>query len=236
MNQVIILVEDDIIISKIISFKLQKQGFIVYKTHTGDSVKRMVIRHTPDCILLDIRLPKMSGYEVFNQLKKYYLGSIIFFTEQSSEKSEIIGLGLGADDFINKNQSFNILLARINRVLKQNEIKSGYIKHQKRHDVIIGSLHFNKKEMSCSFNNKNIKLSSDNLELLYFFILNKNRVITRDELYITLRGVTYDGVSRGMDIAISRLKHKLLEAGMHKDIIDSFRGKGYLFDSNLLSY
>lgn len=223
MKTTILLVEDDSIVSAALKVKLEKKGHIVLQAYNGGAVQKMVIRHSPDCIVLDIGLPNISGYEVCQDLKKYYKGPIIFLTGNNTNEAEIAALQLGADDFINKERKFDIFYYRISRLLKNNSVEKVSV-----HEIRFGTFIFNNRTHQCSFNNQRIVLSKDESELLYYLLINKSSVISRDDLYLSLKGYQYDGISRGMDLNISRLKEKLTLGGVCKDLICSIRGKGYI--------
>lgn len=232
MYQSILLIEDDKITSRIISSKLEKKGFVVYQVYNGEAVKKSVLRNTPDCIILDIGLPRTTGYIVFKSLKNYYKGPIVFFTGDKSESVEALSLKLGVDDFVSKNKSFNVLYQRVSRLIKAPSNQVAQLKSN--YTIKIGDFFFNKKYFQCFYNNKEILLTNDEYELLYFLLIFKDRLLTRNDLYLALKGVSYDGMSRSIDVAISRLKDKLCNAGINKKIISTKRGKGYLFNTKEL--
>lgn len=229
----ILLVEDDKFISTALTRRLEDKGYTVYQVYDGAAVERMTIRHVPDCIILDIGLPKTSGYEVFHGLKKFYKGPIIFLTSQSTDQAEITCLRLGADDFITKKTNFNVFYERIKRAIN-NYINVTDIAHNNMNTINLGEFAFDKKNFQCKYHNKNITLTSVESELLYYMLINKDKLITRDELYRSIKGITYNGTSRAIDVNISRLKVKLIVAGAHSKVISSIRGKGYILVSTSL--
>ncbi|WNC71217.1 response regulator transcription factor [Thalassotalea psychrophila] len=229
-NTSVLIVEDDKIVSFTLKRQLEAQGFIVHQAFKGDAVDRMVIRHTPDCILLDIGLPNINGYDVCINLREYYKGPIVFLTGNDTDDAELKGLQIGADDFIAKNRSFKVLLARLLRLLEskhevQNANKAFYL----------GAFKFDKHLHLCEFEDEEISLTNDEYELLYFLLINKNTVVTRDKAYQTLKGISYNGLSRGMDVSISRLKAKLVQAGICSDFIKTVRSKGYRLSTQSLT-
>lgn len=229
-NTSILIVEDDKIVSFTLKRLLEAQGFIVQQAFKGDAVDRMVIRHTPDCILLDIGLPNINGYDVCINLREYYKGPIIFLTGNDTDEAELKGLQLGADDFIQKNRPFKVLLARLMRLI---EFKNTIPNANK--SLHLGSFKFNKYLHVCEYQNQEITLTNDEYELLYFLLINQDTVVTRDKAYQTLKGISYNGVSRGMDVSISRLKAKLVSAGINSGVINTIRSKGYRFSSKSLT-
>ncbi len=227
MKKSILIVEDDVLISTVLKRQLEAKGHIVYQAFKGDVVKRTVLRDMPDCIVLDIDLPNMNGFEVFQDLKQFYKGPIVFLTSKSSEHNELTGLKLGAADFINKQKSFEVFYQRIHKLLTDTTA----LKKDEDYQMQFGSFLFDKKLFQCGFSNNNIKLTSDEFELLYYLLINKDRLITRDEFYIILKGYPYDGMNRNIDVGISRLKDKLSKGGVDRHVITAVRGKGYILDS-----
>lgn len=226
----ILLVEDDVLVAKVLQKKLMKEGFNVFHCYDARTVKRTVLKHTPDCVLLDINLPGTSGYEVLSSLKKYYQCPVILLTSHTEEDVEIKGLKLGADDFVVKTTSFSILFERIKKVIdKKNQVEL----FRGNNDIQIGDLYFSKKHSRCLVGKKNINLSNDEFDMLYYFLLKKDNVISRDELYLALKGIPYDGQSRGVDVGVSRLRSKFESVGLSRDIISPLRGKGYTLISNM---
>lgn len=231
MKKSILIVEDDILISSTLKKQLIAKGHIVYQAFKGDVVKRTVLREMPDCIVLDIDLPNMNGFEAFKDIKSFYKGPVIFLTGKNTEQYELTGLKLGANDFIDKNKSFEVFYQRLTKFLKDSDDDQENDGYQMR----FGSFLFDKKMFQCGFSDNNIKLTSDEFELLYYFLINKDRLITRDELFIILKGYPYDGINRNIDVGISRLKEKLVNAGVDKSVIAAVRGKGYILDSEKLT-
>lgn len=217
-----------------ITSHVERHGFISYRVNQLANIERTVFRHAPDCIIVDVSSIEISIQDIYSKLKKYFSVPVIVLTTPFSYKVEVAALNLGVDDVVTINNCTDVLIARIRRALRFQTAKASIYPINTPHLLSFAGLVIDKKLFICSFMNKAFKLSLDSFELLYFFILNKNRVITRDELYLSLRGLPYDGISRGIDIAISRLKSKLIEVNISEDIILSFRGKGYMFDAQKL--
>jgi DNA-binding response OmpR family regulator len=226
----ILLVEDDKVVSTLLKKKLESKGYIVYPVYRGDSVRKNVIRHAPDCVVLDVGLPDIDGYQVCQQLREFYDGPIMFLTGHGSSADELKGLTVGADDFVSKDKDFEVFHLRLNKLLSSQGAKKTLGHYQ----IDLGCLTFDKKQFRCEVADQAVPLTSEEAELLYFLLVNKDRLVTRDELYMTLKGCEYDGVSRSMDISISRLKAKLAVGPVTKQLISSVRFKGYIFNSQHL--
>lgn len=231
IDKSILIVEDNKIISLALKKKFEQQGYVVYQAFSGDVVERIVIRYSPNCILLDIGLPNVSGFEVCQELNAYYKGPIVFLTADDSPETEVKSIQLGGADFILKTRPFSVIHARVEHHLQKSN-KSADIEQD---ELIMDNFYFNKKNHLCKYKNKVIELSNHEFELLYFLLIHKNELLSRDHIYKSLKGIEYDGVSRGLDISISRIKKKLTAAGLHKNLITTVRSKGYKLQSERLA-
>ncbi len=229
INKSILIVEDDKVISLALKRQFEAKGYVVHQAFTADVVERIVIRHLPTCILLDIKLPKSSGFDVFEQLQPHYQGPIVFLTADETPEIEIKGIGMGAAEFILKNRPFEVIYSRIERLLN-NQVDA-----KSKVNFSIGDFTFNKREHICQYKHQVIELTQHEYELLYFFLIHKNTLLSRDHIYKSLKGIEYDGVSRGIDLTISRIKKKLTTAGLNKNVIITVRSKGYKLQSKYLN-
>ncbi|WP_371378368.1 response regulator transcription factor [Thalassotalea aquiviva] len=223
----ILIVEDNKIISLALKKKFESKGYIVHQAFRGDVVERLVIRHSPSCVLLDIGLPHVSGFDVCEELKTHYDGPVIFLTADETSGSELKGIKLGADDFIVKTRPFEVIHARVERLL-------GFEKDHKDNqpsEIVLGKFLFNKRHHYCKYDDQLIEFSNHEFELLYFLLIHKDALLSRDHIYLSLKGINYDGISRGIDISISRIKKKLVNAGLNKEVIITIRSKGYKLQS-----
>ena len=224
----ILYVEDDLVSAKIVSRYLEKKGVLVSHVSNGSNIRYHILRENPDCLLLDIFLPGPSGYDLVLLVKEFYQGPIIFLSNSKSEKAEIHSFDLGIDEFIGKNESLELLYARIKRFFSEPKSKREVV--DDLWVVRLGGLTVDKKSYTCMWGRKSINLTKDEIKTLYYFMSNAGRVISREELYIALTGVAYDGLSRGIDIKVSRIRDKISKVGINKDVLVSFRGEGYKFD------
>jgi DNA-binding response OmpR family regulator len=228
----ILLVEDDVLVSEILSKKLEDRGHIVHKAYNGELALHKMLRNTPDLIVLDINLPKMSGIDVFLKLKAFYKGPVIFLTGHPSERVEESCLRLGVGDFISKERGFNVFYQRLQRLLGVEPRKTLNNKREKDNfEIKIDDFTYNKKQMLCSYGKRDMNFTNDEFEILYYLLINKNTVVSRDELYMAVKGFPFDGMSRAIDVAISRMKDKLSIVGLDRDLISSKRGRGYILDA-----
>lgn len=224
MKGSILLVEDDRLISSVLVKKFTMKGYSVNPIYQGESAKRSLLRYTPDYVILDLHLRKTSGFEVFKNLRPIFNGPIFFLTANSSTANEIIGLKMGAADFIDKASSFNLIYHRFKK-----GISNEYMNNNKV--IIAAPLTINEDQMLCSYNNRTVPLTSIDLKLLNFFYQKQGQLLTRDELYISIYNLSYNYNNRSIDVNISRLKNKFNKYFGIDNIIISVRGKGYKFNT-----
>ncbi|VUD62812.1 Transcriptional regulatory protein RstA [Thalassocella blandensis] len=220
----ILVVEDDVSLSEWISDYLISHGFEVSVANRGDSAVELIKVDQPDLVLLDIMLPEKNGFDVCREVREFYPSPILMMTACSEETDEVLGLELGADDYINKPVRPRILLARIHALLRRNDDKN-----QLTTQLTFGDLTLDDKSKSASFKNDMVPLSSNEFDVLWLLASQAGEVISRTELVNKLRGIQYDGFDRSIDIRISRIRKKLNDDPNNPRRIKTIRGKGYLF-------
>lgn len=233
----IVFAEDDANLAELIRTFLERNDFSVTIVADGRHVIPIVLQEQPDLLLLDIMLPNVDGLSICQQLRTQYDRPIILFTANDSEIKHVLGLELGANDYIIKTAPPNILLARIQAQLRQ----SGQRKtrqtlepsqQQTSPQLHIGKLSIDTASRRVSLDGINIALSSTEFELLWLLASNAGMILSRDQLLRSLRAIDYDGLDRSVDINISRLRKKLGDdLSEHRRII-TVRNKGYLLAPN----
>ncbi len=222
MNNTLLIAEDDPIVATVLQNKFNSAGFVTHVVTQGDQVERAIYKYHPDCLILDIGLPIFNGYEVLERVKATFQGAIVFYTGHESESNELTALQQGADDFVIKSKNSQILIERVKRLLKQRSPK------RVSHTIEINRLYLNNKNQHCRLNDVDVGLSESEFEILYYLAQHPDQVISREQFYLSIKGVAYDGKSRSYDLNISRIKDKLAKAGANKTLIKSVRGKGYV--------
>lgn len=220
----ILVVEDDVSLSEWISDYLISHGFEVSVANRGDSAVELIRIDQPDLVLLDIMLPEKNGFDVCREVREFYPSPILMMTAGSEETDEVLGLELGADDYINKPVRPRILLARIHALLRRNEDKFSLSSQ-----LTFGELTLDDKSKSATFKNELVPLSSNEFDVLWLLASQAGEVISRTELVNKLRGIQYDGFDRSIDIRVSRIRKKLNDDPHNPRRIKTIRGKGYLF-------
>lgn len=222
----IIVVDDEVHIQELIKFNLEKNEYKVICTGDGKEVVKLAKEELPDLVLLDVMLPGLDGYEVCKEIRKDNTISsipIIMITAKCEEFDKVIGLELGADDYITKPFSVRELMARVKAVLRRTA-KQQVDKYYKFDDVLVD---FGKHEVIKG--DKKIELTLKEFELLETLIKNNGRVITREFLLDEIWGYDFIGETRTVDVHIRHLRQKLEADDKNPKYIETIRGIGYKF-------
>ena len=220
----ILVVEDENSFSEALEFLLGKEGFSVVTAATGTEALKKFEQGGIDLILLDLMLPEISGTEVCRQIRAKSKVPIIMLTAKDSEVDKVVGLEIGADDYVTKPYSARELVARINAVLRRNGgdgavIDSGVITvHGIRMDI---------DRHQVSINGIPASLPLKEFELLEFLMRNAGRVLTRMQLIDRVWGSDYVGDTKTLDVHIKRLRAKIEDDPANPKIIQTVRGLGY---------
>jgi two-component system response regulator RstA len=233
----IVFAEDDLNLAELIRTFLERHELSVTTVADGRDVIATVLREQPDLLLLDIMLPNMDGLSICQQLRAQYDRPIILFTANDTEIKHILGLELGANDYIIKTTPPNILLARIQAQLRQYAHRASRqllepSRQQSAARLNIGKLSIDTASRSVRLHDEVIALSSTEFELLWLLASNAGMILSRDQLLKSLRSIDYDGLDRSVDISISRLRKKLNDDPENPTRIKTVRGKGYLFSKH----
>ncbi len=230
----ILLVEDDIALAQWIEEYLIARGFKVTTCHRGDEAVELINSLNPDIVLLDGMLPGLDGLDVCKTVRPDFVNPIIMITARDEEIDEVLGLEMGADDYITKPVRARVLLARIRGLLRRNESSAQAKENTKDDEQKLSQLQFsgliiNEQARSVTLDGLDIQLSSNEFDVLWFLAQKAGQVVSRDELVSHLRGFDYDGFDRSIDLRISRLRKKLQDNSSEPFRIKTIWGKGYLF-------
>lgn len=223
----ILMIEDEVSFSETITFLLKKEGFDVTVANNGQDGLNLFEKNGADLILLDLMLPGLSGTEVCRQIRLKSMVPIIMLTARDSEIDKVVGLELGADDYITKPYSSRELIARINAVLRRvinpiPEDESGVIS--------IGPIKLDIDRHIMTLNNMPIALPLKEFELLEFLMRNSGRVLTRSQLIDRVWGSDYFGDTKTLDVHIKRIRAKIEKDPANPEYIQTVRGLGYKFE------
>ncbi|HEM0721705.1 TPA: response regulator transcription factor [Listeria monocytogenes] len=224
----ILVVDDEKPIADIVKFNLNKEGFDVYCAYDGDEALELVEEVQPDLILLDIMLPGRDGIEVCREVRKKYDMPIIMVTAKDSEIDKVIGLELGADDYVTKPFSNRELIARVKANLRRHsQVSSNAAEEEENSELEIGSLIIHPDAYVASKRGETIELTHREFELLHYLAKHMGQVMTREHLLQTVWGYDYFGDVRTVDVTVRRLREKIEDSPSHPAWLVTRRGVGY---------
>ena len=228
MEKKILVVDDEKPIADILQFNLKKEGYDVYCAYDGNEAVKMVEEIVPDLILLDIMLPLRDGMEVCREVRKKYEMPIIMLTAKDSEIDKVLGLELGADDYVTKPFSTRELIARVKANLRRHQqILSQPDVENETNEIEIGSLVIHPDAYVVSKRGETIELTHREFELLFYLAKHIGQVMTREHLLQTVWGYDYYGDVRTVDVTVRRLREKIEDSPSHPTWIVTRRGVGY---------
>ncbi|KMT21422.1 response regulator transcription factor [Clostridium cylindrosporum] len=226
-NEKILIVDDELHIIELLKYNLESNGYKVIFAQTGKEAIKLATEKRPDLILLDVMLPEMDGFDVcknINKSKETEGIPIIMLTAKGEELDKILGLELGADDYITKPFSVRELIARIKAVLRRN------FKEENTSQILsLGDLIVNMDKHEVTKNGSKIDLTLKEFELLKLLIVNRGKVLTRDFLLDKVWGYEYYGETRTVDVHIRHLRQKVEDDDKNPKFIETVRGIGYKF-------
>jgi DNA-binding response OmpR family regulator len=224
----VLFIEDDAQIASLVSVYLEKSGFDVSIESRGDHAVARVLQERPNLVLLDLMLPGKDGFSICRELRAANVTTpIIMLTAKDERYDEVLGLELGADEYIVKPAEPRVLLARIRAVLRR--ANSGVIAASQGEVLRFAHLAIDRSARAVSYQEQDVPVSAADFDLLWFLACNAGRVMSRDDILSALRGLNYDGVSRSVDTRVSRLRRRLAEVCGNEDIIKTVRPRGYMF-------
>ncbi len=223
----ILVVDDEKSIVEIVEGYLKKEGYSVIAAYDGSSALQQVQKHDPDLIILDLMLPEISGWDVCRTLRVKSDVPIIMLTARDEVTDRIVGLELGADDYVTKPFEPKELVSRVKAVLR----RSG-VKREKSNVVQIGDLVIDSGMRIAKIGNRTIELTPTEFELLRTMAENPNRVFSRMQLLDSVQGYSYEGYERTIDSHIKNLRKKIEPDHNHPRYIISVYGVGYKLESS----
>ena len=227
MAKKVLVVDDEKPIADILQFNLKKEGYEVYCAYDGDEALKMTEEIKPDLILLDIMLPNRDGMEVCREIRKKYEMPIIMLTAKDSEIDKVLGLELGADDYVTKPFSTREILARVKANLRRHQLVTSAQGENESNEIKIGSLVIHPDAYVVSKRGETIELTHREFELLYYLAKHIGQVMTREHLLHTVWGYDYYGDVRTVDVTVRRLREKIEDNPSHPNWIVTRRGVGY---------
>ncbi len=225
MKNKILIVDDDVNICELLRLYLQKEGYDTLIANDGAEAVKIALKETPDLILLDIMLPSLDGWQVCREIRKTLETPIIMITAKGEVFDKILGLELGADDYVTKPFDTKEVVARVKAVLRRSNDKQ----KKQIEEVKYDNLRINLTNYELEVSGKQIDTPPKELELIYHLASNPNRVYTRDQLLDEVWGFDYYGDSRTVDVHVKRLREKL-ENISDEWSLKTVWGVGYKFE------
>jgi len=219
----VLIVEDEEKIAVLLKDYLEKSGYRTSILDRGDTVIPFVKNKTPDLILLDIMLPGMDGMEVCREIRKFTSVPIIMITAKIEEIDRLLGLELGADDYICKPFSPREVVARVKAVLRRMSPAS------EEKIIFAGTFVLNEETRRATVDGQELKLTPSEFKLLKVMMSHPNRVFSRNDLVNMVQGYEFEGYDRTIDTHIKNLRKKIAALLPEKEIISSVYGEGYKF-------
>ncbi len=224
MSQSILLIEDDNRLAEMVSDYLQSNGYDVKIAPNGADGIQLEDEEKFDVIILDLMLPDMDGLDICRVIKARSDVPIIMLTAKGDPMDRVVGLELGADDYMGKPFEPRELLARIKAVMRRGQTKTATSK-----TLQFGRLEIDPDAMNCSLDNKLCELTSHQFTLLHTLAESAGRVLSRDTLIDRLKGQEFDAFDRSIDVHISRIRNQIEDDPKHPKRILTIRGAGYVF-------
>ncbi|GAA3976191.1 response regulator [Allohahella marinimesophila] len=233
----ILIVEDDERLAELTKEYLESNGLIVNVEENGTRAIERIQTEQPDLVVLDLMLPGEDGLSICRKVRPNYTGPILMLTARTDDLDQVLGLEMGADDYMCKPVRPRVLLARVRALLRRiNESGTNVAEavDANRSGDEPSRLQFNNLVIDRSMreawlDESSIDLTSAEFDLLWLLASNAGRVLSREEIFTALRGIEYDGQDRSIDVRVSRIRPKIGDDPVHPRRIKTVRSKGYLF-------
>lgn len=230
MGNRVLIIDDDEKLQKLLKEYLMDNGFQVQALLNGSNARRTIQTESPDIIILDIMLPGKDGLEVLKDIRRDYTVPVIMLTAKGEDTDRIVGLELGADDYLPKPFNPRELLARMKAVLRR-AVSEGSGEAEQSKDLFIkaGGLTLNKAKQTISTEHEELELSSAEYQILEVLMKHPNIILSRDQLMTLARGRNFMAFDRSIDVHISKLRAKLEPDPRSPKRIKTIWGSGYMF-------
>jgi two-component system response regulator RstA len=234
----ILIVEDDERLADLTKEYLESNGLVVSVEPNGTVAVDRIKNERPDLVVLDLMLPGEDGLSICRRVRPHYNGPILMLTARTDDLDQVLGLEMGADDYMSKPVRPRVLLARIRALLRRIKEADG---HHSASDaaavadpaeqtrLVFNDLVVDKSMREAWLNDESIELTSAEFDLLWLLASSAGKVLSREEIFTCLRGIEYDGQDRSIDVRVSRIRPKIGDDPVHPKRIKTVRSKGYLF-------
>ena len=231
----VLIVEDDERLAELTRDFLEKNGLVVSLETNGAHAVERIRDETPDLVVLDLMLPGEDGLAICRRVRPFYNGPILMLTARTDDLDQVLGLEMGADDYMSKPVRPRVLLARIRALLRRvsepapqaSAVQAGNGDGPER--LVFNNLVVDHSMREAWLDDESIDLTSAEFDLLWLLASSSGRVLSREEIFTSLRGIEYDGQDRSIDVRVSRIRPKIGDDPVHPRRIKTVRSKGYLF-------
>jgi len=233
----ILIVEDDERLADLTKEYLESNGLVVSVEGNGTHAVERILTEKPDLVVLDLMLPGEDGLSICRKVRPSYNGPILMLTARTDDLDQVLGLEMGADDYMSKPVRPRVLLARIRALLRRIKELSGAAAESAASPadekassrLVFNNLTVDSSMREAWLNDESIDLTSAEFDLLWLLSSNAGTVLSREEIFTALRGIEYDGQDRSIDVRVSRIRPKIGDDPVHPRRIKTVRSKGYLF-------
>ncbi|MDC9719413.1 MAG: response regulator [Gammaproteobacteria bacterium] len=230
----VLIVEDDERLAELTREYLTNNGLSVSVEHNGAIAVGRIKKEQPDLVILDLMLPGEDGLGVCRLVRPEYAGPILMLTARTDELDQVVGLEIGADDYVCKPVAPRLLLARISALLRRSSkaAEASKLSIDKAPEDVryqFGSLTIDSTMRAAWLGEESIDLTSAEFDLLWLLVTHAGQVLSREEIFTALRGISYDGQDRSIDVRVSRIRPKIGDDPLRPKRIKTVRSKGYLF-------
>lgn len=234
MAKQILLIDDDALLRRSLAFNLQQAGYETYTAANAEDGLALAEQKKPDLVLLDINLPGMDGLDALKQFNDQFHIPVIMLTARRRELDEVLGLELGADDYVTKPFDFSVLLAHVKAVLRRSQRKT---ENQPASTEIVetGNLRIDPDAHTCLYNGRELELSPREFDLLYTLARSAAQVLSTDEILARVWGAEFNGQPQVVYVHIRWLREKLEEDPNRPRRILTVRGVGYKYQPEVTS-
>lgn len=223
----LLVIEDDVRLCRLVKDYLESMGYSVAMEHTGPAGLATALKDSFQAIILDVMLPGMDGFEVLRRLRAHSTVPVLMLTGRGEEADRIVGLELGADDYLPKTFSTRELLARLRAVLRRSIMNEAAAADRRSAPVIVGELYIDPAAHVAMLRNQQMALTRQEFDLLLALARASGRVKTRENLLLEVADRDFEGFDRSIDVHISSLRKKLGDDAKSPRWIETIRGVGY---------
>lgn len=231
MSKTVLIVDDEKAIVDILKFNLKREGYEILEAYDGEEGLKLAMEQKPDLVLLDVMLPSMPGFDVCKKIREKSNMPIIMLTARTDEIDKVLGLELGADDYITKPFGIREVMARVKANLRRNTMETPEKQEEGESSILsFGNLKIDIEKYEAIKNGKVLELTLREFELLKFLASQPEKIFSRESLLEKVWGYEYFGDFRTVDVTVRRLREKIEDDASDPKIVMTKRGVGYYFN------